>query len=192
VTANRPVPTSATPSRSEGEPRLTFTDRAWRKLVLYTTLCPFEIGGLGTVRPLGHDAEVLDVHLLRQDVNDISTRLDGQAVSDLMVGMVERGDDPEQLQLWWHSHAREKTFWSGEDEETISGFRNDGMVSLVVNHSLLALARRDVYVPRRTEWVWVDRPVTPVTATRKESDAVRAEIADAVRYVSDRRRERVL
>ena len=171
---------------------MTFRDRAWRRLVLYATLCPFEIGGLGVVRAAGKDVEVIDIHLLRQDVNDISTRLDGDAVSELLVAMIERGEDPATLRLWWHSHAREKTFWSGEDEETIAGFRNDGMLSLVVNHELLALGRRDTYAPRRTDWVWIDRPDAAVLATPEETDAVRAEIAEAVRYVPDRRRERIV
>jgi len=182
----------ATAASAPAEPHLTFTDGAWRRLALYATLCPFEIGGLGVVRPVGPDYEIVEVHLLQQDVNDISTRLDGDAVSALMVAMIEHGEDPATLRLWWHSHAREKTFWSGEDEETIAGFRNDAMLSLVVNHELRALARLDTYAPRRTDWVWIDRPEAALAATSMEIDAVRAEIADAVRYVPQRRREQII
>ena len=177
---------------ADREPRLAFAPDAWRDLVLYSTLCPFEIGGLGSLRQVGDDFEVEAIHLVLQDVNDITTRLDGDDVSRLIEGMVDRGEDPGKLRLWWHSHAREKTFWSGEDEQTISAFRNDSMLSIVVNHQQLALARLDHYAPRTTTWVWVDRPAEPVEATQAETDAVRARIADVVRYVPDVRRERVV
>jgi hypothetical protein len=179
-------------SRLSSDPRLSFDSAAWRRLILYATLCPFEIGGLATVVADGPNFMVTGVHIVRQDVNDIATRLDGEAVSGLLEAMIARGDDPAALRLWWHSHAREATFWSGEDEETIAGFRNDGMVSLVVNHAERSLARFDRYTPRSTTWVWVDRPDDAVEASAAERDAIRAEIADAVRYVPVDRRERVI
>jgi hypothetical protein len=173
------------------EPNLTFTPQAWRMLILYVTLCPFEIGGLGSVEMVGDDFHVTDIHIVHQDVNDIATRLDADSVTELVAGIVERGDDPAQLRLWWHSHARESTFWSGEDEETIAGFRNDGMVSLVINHAERILARFDQYEPRSTRWVWVDRPAALEPVADDERDAIRSRIADAVRFVPAPLRERV-
>jgi hypothetical protein len=66
------------------------------------------------------------------------------------------------------------------------------MLSIVVNHQQLALARLDHYAPRTTTWVWVDRPEEAVEATAAEIDLVRGRIADVVRYVPDVRRERVV
>lgn len=174
------------------EPRLSFSPDAWRKLELYATLCPFEIGGLGTLRPVGDDFEVADVFLVSQDVNDIATRLDGDSVSKLIEELLDRDQDPAALRLWWHSHAREAAFWSGEDEQTIAGFRNDLMISLVTNHALRLLARLDRYAPRTTTWVHVDRPTPGVEATDVEIDTMRAAIAEAVRYLPVPRGERVL
>ncbi len=182
MSAPRPTP----------EPTLSFTGRAWRKLDLFTTLCPFEIGGLGTVNARGLDFEVDDIFLVPQDVNDIATRLDGDGVSALIERLLGEGRDPGRLRLWWHSHAREATFWSGEDEETISGFRNDTMISLVTNHQLRLLARIDSYAPRTTTWVHVERPAGGPEPTADETDAARGTIADAVRYIPAPRRERVL
>lgn len=174
------------------EPHLSFTPDAWRQLVLYTTLCPFEIGGLGRLETIGEDFRLTDIHLVDQDVNDIVTRLDGASVSRLIGDMVDGGEDPATLRVWWHSHAREENFWSGEDEQTIAAFQNELMVSLVTNHELRMLARLDRYAPRTTTWVWVDRPPEEIDPTPAEVAATRATIAQAVRYVPQARRERVI
>lgn len=154
------------------EPHLTFSPQAWRKLVLYTTLCPVEISGLGLVEDMPNGYRLTDLLLVRQDVDPIATRLDGDAVGELLVELLDRGVDPSALRLWWHSHAREMVFWSGEDEQTIAHFQNDRMLSLVSNHQLRLLGRVDEYAPRRTSFLWVDRP-----ADTDEPDA--AEVEDA-------------
>lgn len=174
------------------EPHLYFAPQAWRQLVLYTTLCPFEIGGLGSLEAIGDDFRVTRIHLVDQDVNDIATRLDGASVSRLIGDIVEGGENPAALRLWWHSHAREATFWSGEDEQTIAGFRNELMVSLVTNHELRVLGRLDRYDPRSTTWVWVDPPPDEAEPTHDEVSATRSAIAEAVRYLPQARRERVV
>ena len=165
------------------EPRLSFTPACWRRLVLYTLGCPFEIGGLGLLERRGRDFVMTDALVVEQDVDDISTRLDGGAVSRLLAGMVERGQDPAGLKVWWHSHAGEAPFWSGVDEQTIERFQNDFMVSLVTNHELRALARLDRYAPRRTSWVWVDRPPGEPEVADGEAAAIRAEIEAKTRHV---------
>lgn len=165
------------------EPHLFFAKEAWRKLLLYTLNCSFEIGGLGLVEEQGRDFLVTDVLVVEQDVNDIATRLDSEAVSMLIAELLDRGQDPAALKLWWHSHAHEAPFWSGVDEETIEHFQNDFMVSLVSNHQLRFLARRDQYNPRTTTWLWLDKPSESLQATDEEVEAVRAEIAAKTRHV---------
>ncbi|MBI4492072.1 MAG: hypothetical protein HY690_04695 [Chloroflexi bacterium] len=165
------------------EPHLAFTAPAWRKLVLYVLNCPFEIGGLGLVEARGQDFLVTDVLLVEQDVNDIATRLDSGAVSALLLQLLESGRDPGELKLWWHSHAHEAPFWSGVDEQTIERFQNDFMLSVVSNHELRFLARQDHYAPRRTTWVWVDKPSDGLESSPEEVEAVRAEIAARTRHV---------
>lgn len=169
------------------EPRLSFAEPAWRKLVLYTRRCQFEIGGLGLVERVGRDFVVRDVFVLQQDVNDIATRLDPASVHRLIVRLLEdETSDPSMLRLWWHSHAREEVFWSGEDEETIERFRNEGMLSVVTNHQFKVLARWDNYDPRRTAWVWVQRPEGNVDESVDERDEIDRVIADNVRHVPRR------
>jgi hypothetical protein len=164
--------------------RLSFAPEVWRKLFLFTTLCPVEISGLGMVEPdgpTGEDFKVTELFMVTQDVTDIQTRMDQEEVSLLVSRLVDEGRDPANLRLWWHSHAREEVFWSGEDEETIEHFANDWMISLETNHRMRTLSRLDHYAVRSTTWVWVDRPAEPVQATDEEILAVRSEIAGLIR-----------
>ena len=165
------------------EPHLSFTPEAWRQLILYTLHCPFEIGGLGLVKAVDRDFLVTNVLLLKQDVNDIATRLDSTAVSELIIQLIDSGQDPGALKLWWHSHAQEAPFWSGVDQETIENFKNDYMISLVANHRLQFLARQDHYAVRRTTWVWVDKPLGEPEFSPAEIESVRAEIEVKTRHV---------
>ena len=165
------------------EPHLSFSDLAWRKLTLYTRRCPLEIGGLGYVREDGPDFVLEDVFIVQQDINDIATRLETSAVHQLIVDTIDSGLDASGLKLWWHSHAREATFWSGEDEATIDRFRNEGMLSLVTNHRLKFLARLDRYQPRGTTWIWLDRPETDSAATPEDELAADEEIAAKTRHI---------
>jgi hypothetical protein len=165
------------------EPHISFTRESWRKLVLYTLHCPFEIGGLGLIKQVDKDFLVSDVLLVRQDVNDIATRLDSRAVSELIMELIDSGQDPGELKLWWHSHAHEASFWSGVDQDTIENFKNDYMISLVANHRLQFLARQDYYAVRRTTWVWVDKPPWGIEFSPAEIEAVRNEIGVKTRHV---------
>jgi hypothetical protein len=165
------------------EPHITFTRESWRKLVLYTLHCPFEIGGLGLIKPVDKDFLLTDVLLVSQDVNDIATRLDSRAVSELIMELMDSGQDPGELKLWWHSHAHEAPFWSGVDQDTIENFKNDYMISLVANHRLQFLARQDYYPVRRTTWVWVDKPAWGIEFGPEEIEAVQNEIAIKTHHV---------
>lgn len=69
----------AMPSRL---PHIFIANGAFRRLKLYTDLCPFEVGGLGTVEPFGNDLLVTHIFLVRQRVSDTDTELDPQALAD--------------------------------------------------------------------------------------------------------------
>jgi hypothetical protein len=172
------------PQTDQAEPRLSFSPSAWQKLVLYTTLCEVEISGLGLVDETPDGYRLRDLLLVDQEADTLAARLSGDAVSDLIVGLIAAGEDPVGLRLWWHSHARESVFWSGDDEETISGFQNDGMISLVSNHSMRLLARLDDYSPRATTFVWVEPPTDPPVPGASDVAAAKAEIDRHVRRVS--------
>ena len=168
----------------EVEPHLGFSTTAWRKMRLYTDLCPWEVSGLGLLDEVDSGYVMTDLLLVEQEVTSLATALDGRAVSDLISRLLDAGEDPSRLKVWWHSHAREAVFWSGEDERTISTFQNDYMLSIVSNHARKHLARVDRYAPRTTTWVWVDPPDGADDPGADEVAAARSELEAVVRRIA--------
>lgn len=117
----------------------------------YIQLAPGEIAGLGRVVPHEGEWMVTEIFLLDQEAGPYHSVLDPEAVSRLVIDVVERGGDPLELRLWWHSHSREPVFWSDTDVDTLDIFDADGLFSVVMNKRGDALARYDVYRPERKE-----------------------------------------
>lgn len=122
---------------------------AFKRLKLYIELCPFEVGGLGTVEPCGEDLLVTDLFLMRQRASGSDTELDSQAVADLLVQTLQNGGDLTALRVWWHSHADGPILWSPTDEETIQALQIDRLVSIVGNKRHEFACRLDEFVPTR-------------------------------------------
>lgn len=165
-------------------PVLEIEPRAWQKLWLYVSLCPVEVGGLGALatRPDG-TLVMTDCYLVEQEVTDVETVLDPEAVSRFLIQDLERGGDPARLRVWWHSHAREAVFWSTDDERTIENWPGEMLVALVGNHAGKWLARQDWYWPARKTmgWLEVRHPDQVPTPKSPLAEAVRAELAAKVR-----------
>lgn len=140
-------------------PRVFIPPEALQRLTLYIDLCPFEVGGLGTVQPFGEDLLVADIFLIRQRASDSDTELDPQAVADHLLRTVREGKDPSALRLWWHSHAEADITWSDTDEKTIEAFQIEQLVSIVGNKRHEFGCRLDQFSPERLTF---DRlPLTP-------------------------------
>lgn len=164
-------------------PVLRIAPEAWNKLWLYIALCPKEVGGLGRLEAAADGALVLgECFLLEQEVTDVDTVLDPEAVSRFLLDYVAAGRDPAELQVWWHSHAREAVFWSTDDERTIEHWQGDSLVALVGNHAGRFMARRDWYRPARATlgWLDVERPAERPPLNDPLAEAVRAELAARV------------
>lgn len=130
-------------------PRVLIAPRALRCLKLYIDLCPFEVGGLGTVESRGEDLLVTDLFLIRQRATDSDTELDPQAVAEYLLQTVREGRDPAALRLWWHSHAEADVAWSDTDEQTIEGLGIEQLVSIVGNKRHQFGCRLDRFSPKR-------------------------------------------
>jgi len=135
---------------------LRFTPRAWEKLCLYIRLAEGEVGGLGSVVPERDGFLMVDCFLIDQQATDVDTMLDPEALSRFLVGYAAGGDDPSDLRLWWHSHAREQVFWSMDDEHTIDNFGGELLVALVGNFAGKFLARMDRFEPKRETEGWLN------------------------------------
>lgn len=130
-------------------PRVLIAPRALRRLKLYIDLCPFEVGGLGTVESRGGDSLVTDLFLIRQRATDSDTELDPQAVAEYLLQTVREGRDPAALRLWWHSHAEADVAWSETDEKTIERLQIERLVSIVGNKRHQFGCRLDQFLPQR-------------------------------------------
>lgn len=166
-------------------PLLEISPSAWEKLWLYISLCPKEVGGLGTLETTPAGTLVFaDCFLIEQEVTDVDTVLDAEAVSRFLIDYLGQGGDPARLQIWWHSHARESVFWSTDDERTIDNWRGDMLVSVVGNHAGKWLGRQDWYGPTQSTIGWLDirRPTEHPLTGGPLADQVRAELAAKVRF----------
>ena len=130
-------------------PRVFIAAQALRRLKLYIDLCPFEVGGLGTVERRGEDLLVADIFLIRQRASHSDTELDPQAVAEHLLRTIQEGKDPSSLRLWWHSHAEADITWSDTDENTIEAFQIEQLVSIVGNKRHEFGCRLDRFSPKR-------------------------------------------
>jgi hypothetical protein len=150
-------------------PQVAFLLPAWEKIQHYIGFLTEEISGLGDVERIGDDFLVTDVYLLKQ-VDDIGeTELDQIAIGRLIGERIARGEDTSKMKLWFHSHGDGAVYWSPHlDEPTIDGFRNEFMISLVVNRQGLWKCRIDLYTPVR---LTVDN--VPISIVVQESSELR-------------------
>lgn len=129
--------------------RICIANQAIKRLKLYIDLCPFEVGGLGTVEPCGEDLLVTDIALLRQRASDSDIALDPQAVAGHLLQSLQQGGDLSALRVWWHSHGDSPILWSDTDEQTIATLQIDQLVSIVGNKRHEFACRLDQFQPER-------------------------------------------
>lgn len=163
------------------KPTLYIKDDVYRRLMLYTDLCRYEISALGCVTRVGGTFVVDELHLLDQQVTAGSTDLSTDGVSTFLYEYVKAGKDPERIKFWWHSHAHMGAFWSGTDEATIERFNNMWMISMVSNKRGEYLARLDVFDPLR-HTVELPMVVQYDVRTMQEREEVDKEIAGKVKF----------
>jgi hypothetical protein len=128
---------------------------AMQKLWTWTDVAHGEVSALGLVEEI-RDADsgaitallVTDMFLVKQQCSMDETTMDPQAVAELMVELEAKGIDSRKLRLWAHSHAAMSVFWSGTDDECVTGLANgEWLLSLVVNKKHDAMMRLDQFHP---------------------------------------------
>ena len=138
---------------------------AMAKFWNWVDLAKGEVSCLGIVEEI-KDADsgtvsallVTDLFLVKQRCSADDTTMDTQAVAQLMVDLEAQGIDSRKLRCWVHSHADMSVFWSGTDDQCISGLANgDYLLSLVVNKKRDSMMRLDQFHPAHlymTDVVW--------------------------------------
>lgn len=135
------------------KPTVWIDEDAKRQMDAYIQAVTTEISGLGYVENRNGYFYVTRVLLFPQIVSSGDTEISQAAVADYMYNELQAGRSTKMMRVWWHSHATMGVFWSGRDNQTIEGFRNEWMVSIVGNHAGEYLARLDSYKPLSIEGV---------------------------------------
>lgn len=161
-------------------PAVYITQEAKQRLDLYIQCAAGEISGLGTVERLGaKDFLVTAVHLIDQECTGASTELSQEAMSKFLLEAIQKGIAAETIKLWWHSHSDMECFWSGTDDNTVSGLGREWMLAVVGNKAGQYRARLDFFDPVRLTLDELEVRVwqRPDPAMKAE---VEAEIAEKV------------
>ena len=130
-------------------PRVFITQLAIQKIKCFVDLCKYEINGFGIVQREGNDFVIEDVFLLKQYTSsfDLRVDVDPKALNDFIYYLVKNNEDASLIRLQWHSHVHAPVIFSGRDIDTIGGYMNDYMISLVMNKYGEYNCRLDLFKP---------------------------------------------
>ena len=151
------------------------------KLFAYVEECSGEISGFGTIS-VDPDTNTLlleDVSILPQRISSVSVDIDANDIADFLVEEIAKGNDPNKLRVWWHSHAEMPVFFSSTDIHTIENSLTQApwLVSLVVNKKGEMKAAFTIYDPVK---IWIDDIPVKVHVEPNIREEVRADIAKYV------------
>lgn len=151
-----------------------------RKLDYYIMLTSTEISGFGHVVPYRNGLLITDVFILKQECTGTESDMSQEAMADMLLTMILDGIDPSSIKLWFHSHAKMKTFWSQTDDDTIRILSKDSwLLSIVGSHIDNYLARVDINCPIPFTLDNLDiEVITPYDANIRQ--AIQDEIASKV------------
>jgi len=102
-------------------PQIQMTKIAQHKIELIVEMSSEEVGWIGLVELRGNIYEILDVYVLKQEVNGGTTEIDKGAWGDLWAELVSQGvltndtQNTKGLYLWGHSHVNMATGASSQD-----------------------------------------------------------------------------
>lgn len=175
----RPSHDRASSSKNPG-PSIEILPEALAKLLAYAEECPGEIGGFGMVKPLDDTLIISEVFITRQRSTSASTEISEDDLAAFLCELLDKGEDPSQLRLYWHSHADMAVFFSSIDVTTMETAFPQAfwVVGLVVNRrgDMKACLYLSQPVPIRLDELPVRLHIEPELRTQ-----VRDEIRTKVR-----------
>lgn len=161
-------------------PKVYISVVARKKLDSYIDICRGEVSALGKVSKINGDLLVEDVFLFNQEVSSASTDLSVDDLSKFTFEYIKMGKSPEDIKLWWHSHADLDVGWSSIDNANIESIGNEWMLSIVSNRFGEHRARLDIYEPIR---ITIDNLAieTKVVVDPMFKETIRKEVNQKVR-----------
>ena len=117
---------------------------AYSKMVHYTQRANGEISGFGKINKIGNRIIVTNVKIFEQQCNSGYTSLDREALSNFLLNLVKKGENPAKWKLWWHSHNDFEVFWSATDETNILRHSQQSyLLSICINKDIEMVGRID-------------------------------------------------
>lgn len=120
-----------------------------KKIQYWADAATGEVSGLGLIDNEDGKMVVREVYILEQECTGSDTELDPEAISKLMMEILQADKDPAKLKFWWHSHVNMGCFWSGTDDECAETLSSEFAFSTVVNKKGESKTRLDLYEPFR-------------------------------------------
>jgi hypothetical protein len=128
-------------------PRVFIELEALQTIKLFIDLLGCEINGFGLVERLGNDFIIKQVFILKQYVEGAHALTDPEALNQYVYELVKKDGNAEAMKFQWHSHVDFSANFSPEDVDTIRGYLNDFMISLVMNQAGSYSCRLDLFKP---------------------------------------------
>ena len=127
--------------------KIILTCEVAKKLAAYVDLTDGEISGLAKSHVEEGDIIVDDILLFKQVCSGTTTDLDDEAQALALMKMMADGENPEEWNVWWHSHVNMAVFWSGQDEKCIKDHMttHSHLVSIVTNKRGEFKSRLDIF-----------------------------------------------
>ena len=107
-----------------------------------------EVGWLGTVDQCEETGnfEVTQIFVPKQEVHGAETDIDAEAICELAVQLEEQGIESDKLIYWGHSHVTMGVTPSGQDEQQIEEFLENGCKQFIRGiYNKLGASKVDVY-----------------------------------------------
>jgi hypothetical protein len=127
--------------------KLLITNKANDKLRAYVDHIDTEISGMAKSKiTADKNALITDFIIFEQSVNGSATKIDDASQAKFLFDLMKNGGNPEEWNVWWHSHCDMGVCWSTTDDDTIQHHTNQSyLISLVTNKAGLMKARLDVF-----------------------------------------------
>jgi proteasome lid subunit RPN8/RPN11 len=127
---------------------LVIQKQAYLKLKYYIDICDDEISGMGKsfVNEEG-DIVMTDLVIFDQEVTGVHTEIDDESMVKFINELMDKKESPADWNIWWHSHADMKAYFSSTDDATIKSHSNHQtyLISLVGNKEEEYEARLDIF-----------------------------------------------
>lgn len=110
-------------------PKVYISDGAMIKMKYYIDGCDDEIGWMGTASMNKHGYYIEDVLLFEQDVHSTTTEITPEGLGEFAEELLKQEDGVEiwnTIKVWGHSHVNMSTSASGQDDEQMEVFSDNG------------------------------------------------------------------